>query len=90
MRFNSEITQDHAVGKQFRQKNEKPAHGKWGNGLVDYWIVGFIKRRIGAGIIPLIHQSNNPLPHSPHARSMYLPVRVSILIFSPVLMNSGT
>jgi hypothetical protein len=24
-----------------------------------------------------------------HARSMYLPVRVSILIFSPVLMNSG-
>ena len=26
----------------------------------------------------------------PHARSMYFPVRVSILTFSPVLMKSGT
>jgi hypothetical protein len=38
MRFDSEITQYNAVGKQFRQKNEKPAPGEWGNGLVDYWI----------------------------------------------------
>lgn len=29
------------------------------------------------------------VPAPDYARSMYLPVRVSILIFSPVLMNRG-
>ena len=37
----------------------------------------------------LIRQSKFLIRRLPQARSMYLPVRVSILIFSPVLMNSG-